>query len=47
MLLQKNQIIGFVKMALVEHKLISGNKLFNPEINISKSEALIMFIKSI
>lgn len=33
--------------ALVEHNLISGNKLFNPERNISKSEALIMFIKSI
>jgi len=33
--------------ALVEHNLISKNKYFNPERNISKSEALIMFIKSI
>jgi hypothetical protein len=33
--------------ALVEHNLISKNKFFNPERNISKSEALIMFIKSI
>lgn len=33
--------------ALVENKLISANKSFNPENNISKSEALIMFVKSI
>jgi len=33
--------------ALVENKLISKNRFFNPERNISKSEALIMFIKSI
>jgi hypothetical protein len=33
--------------ALVENKLISANNKFNPEKNISKSEALIMFIKSI
>ncbi len=33
--------------ALVENKLISANEFFNPERNISKSEALIMFIKSI
>lgn len=33
--------------ALVENNLISDNDNFNPEKNISKSEALIMFIKSI
>ena len=33
--------------ALVDNNLISANTLFNPENNISKSEALIMFIKSI
>lgn len=33
--------------ALVDYKLISANEYFNPERNISKSEALIMFIKSI
>ena len=33
--------------ALVENKLISANASFNPEKNISKSEALIMFVKSI
>lgn len=33
--------------ALVDYKLISHNPSFNPERNISKSEALIMFIKSI
>jgi len=33
--------------ALVDNDLISANPLFNPENNISKSEALIMFIKSI
>ena len=33
--------------ALVENELISANASFNPENNISKSEALIMFVKSI
>ncbi len=33
--------------ALVENDLISANTSFNPEKNISKSEALIMFIRSI
>ena len=33
--------------ALVENGLISANEYFNPERNISKSEALIMFIRSI
>ncbi len=33
--------------ALVENGLISTNEYFNPERNISKSEALIMFIRSI
>ncbi len=33
--------------ALVLNNLISANEEFNPEDNISKSEALIMFIKSI
>jgi len=33
--------------ALVENDLISRNESFRPEDNISKSEALIMFIKSI
>ena len=33
--------------ALVDNDLISANVSFNPENNISKSEALIMFIKSI
>ena len=33
--------------ALVDNNLISANPSFNPENNISKSEALIMFIKSI
>jgi len=33
--------------ALVENDLISKNESFRPEDNISKSEALIMFIKSI
>ena len=33
--------------ALVDNNLISANPLFNPERNISKAEALIMFIKSI
>ena len=33
--------------ALVENDLISANEYFNPERNISKSEALIMFIRSI
>ena len=33
--------------ALVSAKLISANASFNPERNISKAEALIMFIKSI
>lgn len=33
--------------ALVENGLISANENFNPERNISKSEALIMFIRSI
>ncbi len=33
--------------ALVDNNLISANTSFNPENNISKSEALIMFIKSI
>ena len=33
--------------ALVDYNLISANTSFNPERNISKSEALIMFIKSI
>jgi hypothetical protein len=33
--------------ALVENNLISQNEFFRPEDNISKSEALIMFIKSI
>lgn len=33
--------------ALVDFKLITANKNFNPERNISKSEALIMFIRSI
>lgn len=33
--------------SLVENWLISANEYFNPERNISKSEALIMFIKSI
>jgi hypothetical protein len=32
--------------ALVENNLISKNKFLNPEKNISKSEALIMFIKA-
>lgn len=33
--------------ALVDNNLIASNASFNPEINISKAESLIMFIKSI